>query len=213
MAQPTGNRPPSILAMIFEYFPPLIVFKTLFVSGLIPTLRYMLLHPFSIPFPSAWRKSFFNIGLPYVLAEVDKMYAKAKRSVVSQAKGRVLEVGAGTGETIKYYDKSKIDVIYGVEPNLEILEQLRKQVVKNDIEEKYEILPFGVEDENRLTEAGVFPESIDTIVCVIIPSSNTFIARDFRLTVGDVFMFDTNSRESYFCIISSIKTWRDNIGF
>jgi len=77
-----------------------------------------------------------------------------------------LEVGAGTGETIKYYDQSKIDIIYGVEPNIEALGQLRKQIVKNDMEEKYEILPFGVEDEKKMTEAGVFPGSIDTIVCV-----------------------------------------------
>ena len=77
-----------------------------------------------------------------------------------------MEVGAGTGETVKYYDKSKIDVIYGVDPNVDALEVLRKALIKNDIMEKYEILPFGVEDEKRMTEAGVFPESIDTVVCV-----------------------------------------------
>ena len=126
----------------------------------------MLLHPLSIPFPRAWQKSFLNAGQPYILAEVDKLYADAKMSIVSQARGRVLEVGAGTGETVKYYDKSKIDVIYGVEPNIDALGQLRRQIVKNDIVEKYEILPFGVEDEKRMTEAGVFPGSIDTIVCV-----------------------------------------------
>ena len=32
--------------------------------------------------------------------------------------------------------------------------------------EKYEILTFGVEDEKRMTEAGILPGSIDTIVCV-----------------------------------------------
>jgi SAM-dependent methyltransferase len=162
----TSNQAPSIPAIMFQYFIPLILLKDLFLIGLLPTLRYMLLHPLSIPFPSAWHKSFLNAGLPYLLTEADKMYANAKRPLFSQAKGRVLEVGAGTGETIKYYDKSKIDVIYGVEPNIEALEQLRQQLVKNDIEEKYEILPFGVEDEKKMIEAGVFPESIDTIVCV-----------------------------------------------
>jgi hypothetical protein len=82
-----------------------------------------------------------------------------------------LEIGAGTGETIKYYDKSKVDVIYGVEPNLEAIPELRKHLVKNDIVEKYEILGFGVEESDKMKEAGVFPGSIDTIVCVHIPFS------------------------------------------
>lgn len=78
----------------------------------------------------------------------------------------MLEIGAGTGETVKYYDKSKVDVVYGVEPNLEALPGLRKQLVKNGIVEKYEILGFGVEESEKMKEAGVFPGSIDTIVCV-----------------------------------------------
>ena len=82
-----------------------------------------------------------------------------------------MEIGAGTGETIKYYDKSKVDVIYGVEPNLEAIPELRKHLVKNDIVEKYEILGFGVEESDKMKEAGVFPGSIDTIVCVHIPFS------------------------------------------
>ena len=41
----------------------------------------------------------------------------------------MLEVGAGTGETIKYYDKTQIDVIYGVEPNVNALGRLKKALV------------------------------------------------------------------------------------
>jgi len=94
------------------------------------------------------------------------MFAPIKKDIVAQAKGRVLEIGAGTGETVKYYDQSKVDVIYGVEPNLEALPELRKQLVRNKIVEKYEILPFGVEEDDKMAEAGVYPGSIDTIVCV-----------------------------------------------
>ena len=94
------------------------------------------------------------------------MYADIKRQLIGQARGRVLEVGAGTGETVKYYRKGQVDVVYGVEPNVDALGDLRKQLVKHDLVEKYEILPFGVEDEARMKEAGVQPGSIDTIVCV-----------------------------------------------
>jgi 16S rRNA A1518/A1519 N6-dimethyltransferase RsmA/KsgA/DIM1 with predicted DNA glycosylase/AP lyase activity len=133
----------------------------------------MLLHPLSIPFPSKWHKSILNAGQPYLLAEADRMFAHIKKDIIAQAKGRVLEIGAGTGETVKYYDQSKVDVIYGVEPNLEALPGLRKQLVKNKIVEKYEILPFGVEEDDKMAEAGVHPGSIDTIVCVL-PLSNCF---------------------------------------
>jgi hypothetical protein len=126
----------------------------------------MAFHPFSILSPSAWHKSILNAGQPFLLADADRMYASQKRKVVSQAKGRVLEVGAGTGETVKYYDMRKIDVVYGVEPNLEALPALRAQLVKFGMVEKYEILPFGVEDLARMAEAGVSPGSIDSIVCV-----------------------------------------------
>lgn len=166
MSQSSATEPPSLPNMVLQYLEPFLILGFILYKRLLPTLRYMLFHPLSIPFPSEWRKSLFKASLPYILAEADKIYANYKRELLSQAKGRVLEIGAGTGETVKYYDKSKIDVIYGVEPNVDALDALRKALIKNDIMEKYEILPFGVEDEKRVMEAGVFRESIDTIVCV-----------------------------------------------
>jgi SAM-dependent methyltransferase len=162
----SGRHPPSLSAQLQEYVFPLELYLQVFLQGLIPTLLHMATHPWHIPFPSSWRDSFLAAGQPFVLAMTDKMYARPKGKLLSQAKGRVLEVGAGTGETVKYYDRTKVDVVYGVEPNLAALGGLRKQVVKAGMEDKYEILPFGVEDEKKMSEAGVMPGSIDTIVCV-----------------------------------------------
>ena len=157
---------PALPCLFLEYLIPLILVTQLFLRGLPPTLKYMVLHPLSIPFPSRWHKQILNGGQPFLLAMADRMYAPIKTEIIAQAKGRVLEIGAGTGETVKYYDQSKVDVIYGVEPNLEALPELRKQLVRNNIVEKYEILPFGVEEDDKMAEAGVYPGSIDTIVCV-----------------------------------------------
>ena len=157
---------PALPWLLLEYLFPLILVTQLILRGLPPTLKYMFLHPLSIPFPSKWHKQILNGGQPSLLAEADRMFAPIKKDIVAQAKGRVLEIGAGTGETVKYYDQSKVDVIYGVEPNLEALPELRKQLVRNKIVEKYEILPFGVEEDDKMAEAGVYPGSIDTIVCV-----------------------------------------------
>lgn len=186
MAQLPG-RTPSITKILTEPLVPLLVITIFFIRGILPALRYMLLHPLSIPFPSAWQKAMHKAAHPYLLAQVDNMYGKQKRDLVSQAKGRILEIGAGTGETIKYYDKSKIDVIYGVEPDLDALSELRKKVAKHDMIEKYEIVPFGVEDEKRMTDAGIIPGSIDTIVCVSFPPLHRGLV---GLTcIGALFMF------------------------
>jgi hypothetical protein len=185
------ERTPSVMKTLTEPLLPLLVMIIFLVRGLLPTLRYMLFHPLSIPFPSAWRKSIHKVSCPYLLAQADIMLAKFKQELVSQAKGHILEIGAGTGATIKYYDKSKIDVVYGVEPNLDALSELRKEVVKYDMEEKYEILPFGVEDEKRMSDAGVTPGSIDTVVCVYILRLYSFAGiNDF---VDTLFMFNTDA--------------------
>lgn len=155
--------------MILQYFIPPILLIQLFIRGIGPTLWHMLFHPLSIPFPSVWHKCILNAGQPALLADADRMYAPQKREIVSQAYGRVLEIGAGTGETIKYYDRGKVDVVYGVEPNLEALGGLRKALVKHSMVEKYEILPFGVEEDDKMADAGVHPGSIDCIVCVSLP--------------------------------------------
>ena len=161
-----ATETPSIPAIALEYTSPLQLIFFLLFHGLLPTIWYMLAHPLSIPFPSAWRNSILKYGQPFLLAQADKMFKDQKTKVISQAKGRVLEIGAGTGETVKYYDKNKVNFIYGVEPNLDGLQQLRDAVVKAGLEDKYEILSFGVEEEKKMFEAGITKNSIDTVLCV-----------------------------------------------
>ena len=43
---------------------------------------------------------------------------RQRQKVVPQARGRVLEVGIGTGRNIPYYDKSRVSRIVGVDPAL-----------------------------------------------------------------------------------------------
>jgi SAM-dependent methyltransferase len=155
-----------ILTLIYETFFPLMLVATLCIVGLPTTLYYMLLHPWHIFYPSVWHKVLLNAGQPYLLAQADKVFEPVKRELLAQAYGRVLEIGAGTGETVKYYHKTKVDVVYGVEPNTGAIPNLRKALVKYDIVDKYEILPFGIEEEAKLAERGVTKGSIDTIVCV-----------------------------------------------
>lgn len=145
---------------------PLLLLLELFIIGLFPTLLYMLRHPRSIPFPSHWRDSFHNTAEPYLLAMSDWLFSGHKRHVIAYAQGRVLEVGPGTGASLKYYDKTKVDAVYGVEPNLEALDTLVATIKANNLTEKYHILPFGIENSAKMTDNGITEQSIDTIVCV-----------------------------------------------
>ena len=145
---------------------PPILLAEVFVIGLFPTLWHMLRHPRSIPFPNRWRDSFHHAAQPFLLTISDSIFSSQKRQLIAQAKGRVLEVGAGTGCTLKYYEKDQVEIVYGVEPDLPMLPHLEKEVIKRDLIRKYKILPFGIDDTDKMREAKITAESIDTVICV-----------------------------------------------
>src|SRR5438552_1774184 len=149
----------------------------------------MFRHPRWIINASHWRDSFIHTAQPSLMTMADKTFSNEKRRLVSQAKGRVLEVGAGSGETLKYYDKSKLDVIYGVEPDLHVLAKLNGEIVKYDLSGKYEALPFGVDETDRMVAAGVVAGSLDTIVCVLSP----FQVQRKLLTIDHVSLFNSDA--------------------
>lgn len=164
------DRPPTLKFALeaISVVIPLAVLAEVFILGLFPTLWYILRHPQWIATPSQWRDSFLHTAQPSLLAMGDKIFGDEKRKLLSLAKGRILEVGPGTGQTVKYYDKSKVNIIYGVEPDLVSVTALNVQLMKHGLLENYQVLPFGVENKEMMSEVGVVPGSIDTIVCVLL---------------------------------------------
>ena len=55
-----------------------------------------------------------------------KPVARQREKVVPQAEGKVLEVGIGSGLNLPFYDKSKIDELWGLDPSEELSEMARK---------------------------------------------------------------------------------------
>ena len=96
--------------------------------------------------------------------------------IVPLAKGVVLDVGIGSGLNIPFYNRSKIDYLYGLDPSEELI-KLAKPVAKKD-EFEIEFLQCGA-------EAIPLPDnSIDTVLitytmCTIpdIKLSNSEIMR------------------------------------
>ena len=75
-------------------------------------------------------------------------------------------MGPGSGTQLSRYDKSKIDRIYGVEPNADLHDALRSNVKKHGLSDVYTIVPCGVEDLGKLREYGIETESIDTVTSI-----------------------------------------------
>jgi ubiquinone/menaquinone biosynthesis C-methylase UbiE len=91
----------------------------------------------------------FGCGLPMVQAR--------RRALVPQARGKVLEIGMGTGRNLPFYDRSRITHLVGVDPALQMhsLAQRRSDQAGLDVE------LVGLTAE-RLP---LPDESFDTVVC------------------------------------------------
>ncbi|KAG0645165.1 hypothetical protein D0Z07_9286 [Hyphodiscus hymeniophilus] len=85
------------------------------------------------------------------------------RPLISQARGVVLEIGPGSGEWVNLYDKEKVTKVYGVEPNRDHHELLRRRVKEAGLSDIYEIVPVGVEE---LGETWVGMGEVDSIVTI-----------------------------------------------
>jgi len=78
----------------------------------------------------------------------------------------VLEIGPGSGNQLSRYDRSKVERIYGVEPNVDLHAALRATIKECGLSDVYTIVPCGVEDGEVLRKYGVEGESVDTVLSV-----------------------------------------------
>src|SRR5688572_13354971 len=75
-----------------------------------------------------------------------------RRALVSQARGRVLELGAGTGLNFEHYTEAATDIVF-TEPEAPMAQRLRDRVTRGRVvEAPAEALPFD-------------DDSFDTVVC------------------------------------------------
>ncbi|KAF2664755.1 methyltransferase type 11 [Microthyrium microscopicum] len=87
-------------------------------------------------------------------------------SLVSQAYGKILELGPGPGNQIHRYDQSRVEFIYAVDPNSNYSEEIAAKLQKADLEHKYKLLACGVEDSDILRREGVTEGSLDTVTSI-----------------------------------------------
>ncbi len=66
-----------------------------------------------------------------------------REKIVPLAEGTVLDVGIGSGLNIPYYNKSKIECLYGLDPSSELLNLAKSLAKKNELE--IEFIECGAE--------------------------------------------------------------------
>ncbi|KAF2497889.1 S-adenosyl-L-methionine-dependent methyltransferase [Lophium mytilinum] len=88
--------------------------------------------------------------------------------------GTVLDVGPGSGEQLTRFDASKVDIMYGAEPGIDLHPGLLRSAEKTGFGGKYKALHCGGEPESlipALAKASVFKDGasqgvFDEVVCV-----------------------------------------------
>ena len=105
--------------------------------------------------------------LPYLtnLACGVKPIRRQRRKVVPLARGRVLEIGIGTGLNLEHYDKARVDKIVGVDPALEMHRLARKRIAKAGMPVEL----VGLSAEKIPFEAGTFDTVVVTYSLCTIP--------------------------------------------
>jgi SAM-dependent methyltransferase len=81
---------------------------------------------------------------------------KIRRRLIPQARGTVLEVGAGSGANFPYYDVSRVTMLYALEPNPGMVRLASAKLVRSPLEVRFVGLPGG----RLLLQDG----SVDTVV-------------------------------------------------
>ncbi|ESZ90681.1 hypothetical protein SBOR_8928 [Sclerotinia borealis F-4128] len=107
----------------------------------------------------AWFARFWAVHGPLVRENA----SENAEPIIKEARGIVLDIGPGSGEWLHVFDKSKVTKIYGVEPNRDHYDGLRKRIKDAGLTDIYEIVECGVEG---LTKWGIEDESVDSVVTI-----------------------------------------------
>lgn len=158
---------PTTYQRLVESIRPLIIISMIVFKGVPSAIFYQLTNP-SLGFfnPFKWFDLVHKRGFAKILAYGDEIWGGYKRPLVEQANGKVLEIGAGSGENLKYYKKENVETLYALEPEKDLSTMLAENIVKQGFAEKSLLIPAGIDDKEKLAAFGVAENTFDTIVLV-----------------------------------------------
>ncbi|CAO1617689.1 unnamed protein product [Parajaminaea phylloscopi] len=163
-------RPATLPTRISELLEALLLVWVIFRLGTLPAIKEQFARPrlLSLVSPWVWRDAIWGHAMPEILRMSDEDSFDAKKGFISHAGGKVLEVGAGSGETIKFYDEGMIDTLYALEPFAPAIPHLAKTIAARGkgFESRTQIIHAGIEDQAALSRHGITANSLDSLVLV-----------------------------------------------
>ncbi|MBW2232136.1 MAG: class I SAM-dependent methyltransferase [Deltaproteobacteria bacterium] len=130
--------------------------------------------------------------------------AKQRQKVIPHATGRVLEVGMGSGLNIPFYDSSRIDFVWGLEPS----EGMRRKAKRSVDTAPFEIKWLGLPGE----EIPLDDDSADTVVltytlCTIPDFRAALVGMRRVLKPGGKLLFSEHGAAPD----EAVRKWQDRI--
>ena len=129
---------------------------------------------------------------------------RQREKIVPLAEGRVLEVGIGSGLNLPYYDRAKVEKVWGLEPSPEMIAMARKPADGVGFEVEFIGLPG---EEIPLEDA-----SVDTVVMTYtlcsIPEPELALRQMARvLKPGGRFLFCEHGQAPD----ESVRRWQERV--
>ncbi|KAH8823158.1 S-adenosyl-L-methionine-dependent methyltransferase [Flagelloscypha sp. PMI_526] len=140
-------------------------------AGILPTLLEILSNKTLLLQPVSLSRVFFTHVWTVFSEGVDKNTGSSKVELItSNAKGRVLDVGAGFGHTLNYLDREQVTTYIAIEPNLLMHARLRDAAYRHNFHEEdgtLIILSCGAEESSKILAALPDNDGVDTIISVM----------------------------------------------
>jgi len=93
---------------------------------------------------------------------------RQREKVVPKARGRVLEIGVGSGLNLAHYDRSRVDVLIGLDPSPELLRLAERRARDANIEMQW----LGLEAERiPLDDASIDSIVVTYTLCTIVDTA------------------------------------------
>ena len=130
--------------------------------------------------------------------------SKQRAKIVPQAVGRVLEVGMGSGLNLDFYDSSKVELVFGLEPS----EGMRKRAQPRIAESKVKVEWLSLPGEKIPLDTNSVDTVLLTYTLCTIPDFQTALAGMRRvLKPGGRLLFSEHGAAPD----ESVRKWQDRV--
>jgi len=130
--------------------------------------------------------------------------AKQRRKIVPLARGRVLEVGMGSGLNLSFYNPADVELVYGLEPSAGMRQKAQPNLAKSPVKVEWLDLPGE--------EVPLDDESVDTVVLTFTLCT----IPDFRRALAQMRRVLKRDGQLVFCEHGeapdeSVRRWQERI--